>query len=66
VPVEESFCLLFPATAPEARLKHVEQEHWTPHAGCGGKAKRVPAEHAITDLIAHRRKSQANVARGGL
>jgi hypothetical protein len=57
---------LFPATAPEARLKQVEQKRWTPHAGRGGKAKIVTARHAITDLIAQRRKSQANAARDGL
>jgi hypothetical protein len=41
-------------------------KRWTPHAGRGGKAKIVTATHAITDLIAQRRKSQANAARDGL
>jgi len=35
-------------------------------AGASGKEKIVSAEHAITDLIARERKSQANATRDGL
>jgi hypothetical protein len=52
--------------APVVCLKQIEQNRWTPHAGCGGKAKRASPKHAIADLIARWRESQANAARGGL
>jgi hypothetical protein len=59
--------LLSPAIVPEIIcLKQIEQKRWAPHAGCGGKAKRASPKHAIADLIARWRESQANAARDGL